>query len=121
MYANQPEVKQYVDMDDALARVRGNKKLYKRMLMLFLDNKEVASLKESLEAGNLEQAATDAHTIKGMTGNLSLTKVFTLSMELMEQLRGGTYDKEVAEAFFQAYDATREHVEKIIAEIDAEG
>ena len=120
MYANQPEVKKYVDMDDALARVRGNTKLYRRMLQLFLDNKEVASMKENLNAGNLEQAATDAHTIKGMTGNLSLPMVFEISMKMMEQLRKGEYDAVLADSFFAAYETTRENIEKIMEEIDTQ-
>ena len=120
MFANQPEVMQYVNMDDALARVRGNKKLYRRMLQLFLDNKEVASLKASLESGNMEQAATDAHTIKGMTGNLSLPMVFEISIKMMEQLRKGEYDVSLADSFFAAYDTTLDYIRKVMEELDAE-
>lgn len=111
------ETSKYIDVDNALARIRGNKKLYIRMLGLFTQSKEFASLDEMLELEDYENAANVAHAIKGMTGNLSLTKLFETSMELMQQLRQGAPAKETLDAYQNALTETRRCVDEVIAEL----
>lgn len=113
--------KQYVDLDGALTRVRGNKKLYRRMLGLFTQSTEFAALEESLSQGDLTKAGEYAHSIKGMTGNLTLTKVFETSTQLMNELRAGELNDETLAAYRDALTKTRQYVDEVIAEMDAEG
>lgn len=112
--------KQYIDLDAALARIRGNRKLYRRMLGLFTQSTEFAALEESLSAGDLNKAGEYAHSIKGMTGNLTLTKVFEASTLLMNELRQGILNDETVAAYRDALAKTRVYVDEVIAEMDAE-
>ena len=108
----------YVDMDGALQRMRGNKKLYARMLELFLQGTEVQAFEEHYAAGDMEAAGRDVHAIKGVTGNLSLTPLFDASVELLGLLRAGeTPSPEKAAEFRVIYDATRNETEAVIAQL----
>jgi len=108
----------YINVKEGLSRVRDNKKLYRRMLGLFLENGEFASLEEFLTQKEYAKAADSAHTIKGMTGNLSLTALFTLSTRMMEDLRQGETSDEVEASFRAAYGQTRIYVEEVMAELE---
>jgi len=86
-------IREYIDVETGLGRVRGNRALYSRMLQLFLDSKEFDALEASLREGDLSRAAEVAHAVKGMTGNLGLEKLFLLSSDLTVQLREGRADE----------------------------
>lgn len=83
----------YIDLENGLARTRGNKALYCRLLGMLLNSKEFASFEAFLAENNFEQAGNVAHAIKGMTGNLALTPLFKISETLMIQLRQGIVDQ----------------------------
>lgn len=108
-----------INVKEGLARVRDNKKLYKRMLGLFLESGEFASLEEYLTQKEYAKAADSAHTIKGMTGNLSLTAIFNQSTRMMEDLRQGVASDEAEARFRAAYSQTRIYVEEVMKELDA--
>jgi len=96
MMANEqfsPAIREYIDVETGLGRVRGNKALYGRMLQLFLSSAEFDALEANLAEGDLAKAGEVAHAIKGMTGNLGLEKLFTLSSGLVTQLREGAADE----------------------------
>jgi HPt (histidine-containing phosphotransfer) domain-containing protein len=112
--------RQYVDMDEALARVRGNKKFYRRMLGLFLTSGEFAALDEALAAADYGRAADVAHGIKGMTGNLSLTALFKTSARMMDTLRQGHLDEDALADYRDAYALTVYHAEAVARELDQE-
>ncbi|MDR1194495.1 MAG: Hpt domain-containing protein [Peptococcaceae bacterium] len=112
--------KQYVDIDEALARVRGNKKFYRRMLGLFLGSGEFAAMDEALAAADYGKAADVAHGIKGMTGNLSLTALFKTSTRMMDTLRQGSLDESALAEYRDAYAKTKLYVEEVARELDAE-
>lgn len=113
----QPEDKQYVDLDGALARVRGNKMIYKKMLGLFTKSAEFDAFEEALAAQDYARAAEVAHGIKGMTGNLSFTKLFETSAELMVQLRDGPADPQLLADYRDALEKTRDVVARLETEL----
>jgi HPt (histidine-containing phosphotransfer) domain-containing protein len=102
-----PELKKYIDIDDALSRVRGNKSLYRKMLNLFLQNEEFAKLEQYLVEKDYEKAASSSHAIKGMTGNLSFTALFECSTELLQQLHKGPPDEITVQNYRNALDMTK--------------
>ena len=110
----------YINLKEGLARVRDNKKLFRRMLGLFLASEEFAGFEEYLAQKDFAKAADSAHAIKGMTGNLSLTRLFTISAQMMEDLRHGIYSEEAEAAYKEAYSQTRIHVEALIQELESE-
>lgn len=83
-----------INVEEGLGRVRNNASLYKRMLSMFIDSKEVGQLEEFLDQNNYEEASRASHSIKGIAGNLSLPDLFSISDILTEELRKGIKDDE---------------------------
>ena len=107
-----------INLSEGLARVRDNKKLFRRMLGMFLDSEEFAAMDSYLSQKDYAKAADSAHAIKGMTGNLSLTALFTTSTTLMEELRQGIASEATEAAYRAAYAQTRVFVGEIIDELE---
>lgn len=112
------ELKNYVDLDAALGRVRGNKGLYKRMLGMFTASEEFDAMEAALATGDFARGAEVAHGIKGMTGNLGLTRVFETSEQLMVQMRTGAPDDALVAQYHEALEKTREAVAQLMVELD---
>ena len=105
--------KGYIDIDDALKRVGGNKGLYIRLLGRFIDGNHIDGLGSALSSGDLEAAAHLAHTLKGVSSNLSLQKVASLSAALEQAVKNGEDHKALWDELTNAYAVTIE----LIAEI----
>ncbi len=105
----------YIDVEGGLARLRGNEKLFKKMLMMFLASEEMAKFEAAMAADEYAAAGDIAHAIKGMSGNLSLTKVYETSAELMVQLRQGPADAALLAEYREAIEKTLEYVKEYIA------
>ena len=78
---------EYLDLDDALSRIGGNMSLYKRLLGRFIEGNHYEELENALQSGDREEAARQAHSLKGVSANLSLTKIRSLSVELEQLLK----------------------------------
>ena len=102
----------YIDMDSGLKRVGGSAALYKKLLGKFIDGNYQAQFEELLAAGNLADATSMAHTIKGVAANLSLMEVNALALQIEQALKNG----EPYDAFIQPL---REANDATIAEIQA--
>ncbi len=76
-----------VNTDEALARFMNNEDLYKRMLLKFPPNIEKLEVLPFIESGDYKTALANAHTIKGVTGNLSLTPLYTAYSEIVSLFR----------------------------------
>ena len=111
---NDQEFAKYIDLEGGLARIRGNQKLYARMLQMFLDSKELGAFEEAIAAGDNAHAAEVIHGIKGMTGNLSLTAAFETSMALMNSLRNGVLDDDMLAEYREAIDVTKRLVKEYL-------
>ena len=105
--------KEYINVEDALNRIGGNEGLYKKLLGRFVDGNYLEGLSNAIESGDLEEAGKAAHTLKGVSANLSLVKVQTLSTEVEHAIKQDQEYKEKLDELKQAYAATLE----IIADI----
>lgn len=76
-----------VDTDEGVTRFVNNAALYEKMVKRFVDSAESTKVAEFLESGDLETAKANAHSLKGVTGNLSLTPLFAGYSEIMTLLR----------------------------------
>jgi len=111
----------YINLAEGLGRIRGNKALYVKMLGMFLGSKEVHMLEKSLLAAeNPEEAADLAHTVKGLTGNLSLTALYETSNALMVALKAGKWDDTLTEQYRQALEKTLERTTELKQRLEAE-
>lgn len=96
----------YIDIDDALKRVGGNKGLYVKLLGRFTEGNHMETLESAISGGNLEEAAHLAHTLKGVSANLSLMRVAAIATSIDEALKsGGDYSVLLPELKL-AYEAT---------------
>ena len=80
---------EYINVDDALKRIGGNMDLYKRLLKRFIDGNNVESLECALQGGDMEESARLAHTLKGVSANLSLFGIRSASFELEQVIKNG--------------------------------
>jgi len=78
------------DTTEGLDRVMGDSDLYTMMLGMFVDaiNKNPITLEE-FDGAELEELIHKVHTLKGTTGNLSLTPLFNGYNETLVLLRAG--------------------------------
>lgn len=76
-------------LESALMRVNGNKKLLKKLLIEFAVKSKTycESLSRFIDQGQMDQAASLLHTIKGISGNLSLYRINSLTSDLERQLK----------------------------------
>ena len=76
-----------VDVQDGLKRFVNNAALYEKMLKKFPAAAEDLPVLVHFESGNMDGALANAHTLKGMTGNLSLTPLYKAYTEIVALLR----------------------------------
>lgn len=78
--------KEIGDYDDVITRLM-NEKLISKFICKFADDTSFHDLKQAIADGNYADAFRHAHTLKGVSRNLALTKLFELSGEITETLR----------------------------------
>jgi HPt (histidine-containing phosphotransfer) domain-containing protein len=87
-----------VDVASALSRMLNKEEMYKKFLRKFRDDTNIFSLKEVIDGNEnfssevSEQIFHYAHTVKGVAGNLGLTKVYNESSYICELTRTGIAD-----------------------------
>ena len=67
-----------------------NEALYLKLINMFITNNSYNELKQALANDDLDKAFQDAHALKGVLGNLSLTPLFDIIFEVTELLRNRT-------------------------------
>jgi signal transduction histidine kinase/DNA-binding response OmpR family regulator len=87
-----------IDTDAGLARVAGNRELYRRLLAQFADGwaETAARMTETWSSGDRGQLARMAHSVKGLAGNLGVTGVAEAAQALDLALRSEDDDATVA-------------------------
>lgn len=78
-----------VDYYDGLNRFMGNQALYEKMLKKFPDNVRKLDVLSFIEANDADTAVANAHTLKGVSGNLSLTPLYQAYTSIVALLRDG--------------------------------
>lgn len=97
-----------IDYDDALDRFGGNVALFKRLALKYPADTHYTSLVAALAADDFEEAYAQAHSLKGVAGNLSLTALYHAAAHVSDALREGEVElarahmPEVSEAHKQA-------------------
>ncbi|MDR2132651.1 MAG: Hpt domain-containing protein [Clostridiales Family XIII bacterium] len=109
------EFDEYIDIESGLRRVAGSAKIYVKILNSFLATEEFDKLTANLAAGDIEAAAATAHGIKGMSGNLSLTKLYNETVSFEAKLKQGVCEPAEKETLDAVVEKTREYL-KILLE-----
>lgn len=75
------------DFEGVLGRM-GSEAMVKRFALKFLDDPSYSNLVKAVEEKNADEAFRAAHTLKGICLNLGLDRLYKVSAELTEKLRG---------------------------------
>src|SRR5215510_2795678 len=104
----------YIDFQDGVKRVMNNVKLYVKLLVKFKDGTKFEELEDSLVAENWEKAQSEAHAIKGVAANLSLSELFKQSLELEIQIKAKAIKPGQLETVKNVFTKTLQEVNKVI-------
>ncbi len=106
-----------LDVPGALKRLGGNAKLYARLLDQFQGSYEKTgeSIAEHLAASDFSTAEREAHTLKGLAGNLGASSLQTAAADLERLCRAGSD----MPAMLAALDAVSAHLAAAVADIRA--
>ena len=72
---------------EGLQRCMNNESFYLMLVNKFIATTDLSKLEDALNNGDLDTAFKEAHSIKGVCGNLSLTPMFNVLVEMVEPLR----------------------------------
>ena len=76
-----------MNLSGVLQRFMGNKAIYMKMLPLVIKDTSFAGLKEALLEKDYKKAFAQAHTLKGVAGNLGFDNVLESLVPMVEILR----------------------------------
>ena len=85
-----------------------NEKLLERFLQKFFDDPSMQLLVDAVKEGNIESSFRAVHTLKGVAGNLGLSRLYNSAVNLTEQLRPrqNQADSALLLALIDEYNAT---------------
>jgi len=106
----------YIDFADGVKRVVNNTKLYIRLLSKFRSENKLDNLEAAIAAGDMEKARNEAHTIKGVAANLSLTELYKQSLALETQIKGGAADPAQLDTVKTAFAKTLQEIDRVVSE-----
>ena len=78
-----------VDTEGALNRFSGNAALYERFLLQFPKDGNFGLIGPALAAGDMDAALRAAHTLKGVSGNLGMKRLYDACSETVRLIRAG--------------------------------
>ena len=114
------EIKQYVNTEKGLERIRGNVKLFKTLLTHFLATRsQFDQLQKEIEANDREAASKSIHALKGVAANLSMTALYDLCPPFEALLKTDSDTSESLASFNAAYEKTVECVNAILPTLSA--
>jgi len=78
------------DLAEGLRRLRGNQQLYRKLLLDFgaKYTQVAAEIRQALDAGDLKQAHSLIHNLKGLAGNLAATELQSAAVEMEKLVKG---------------------------------
>lgn len=100
------------DYDGALNRTAGDEELFLSLLDMFLNDKSLSELNAAMANGDTKTAFAAAHSLKGSSGMLGMTRLFDAVRPLTEALRSG--DIALAKVLFPAAEREYEAVTELI-------
>lgn len=81
-----------IDHADAMARMLNNDALFKQLAQHYRTDTNFEALRADMEVGDFETAYNHAHTLKGVSGNLSFGQLHKLAAQVCDALSNGDAD-----------------------------
>lgn len=85
-------VKAGIDVNQGVHRFNENKEMYEEFLMKFPQDKCFGNLEDAIQKKDIKKAFEASHSLKGISGNLSLVQLHADLIPLVEGLRAGSMD-----------------------------
>ncbi len=95
-----------IDYDEAMERMGGSIDFFKQLAMKYLNDTHYVDLVAAMEAKDYSEADEAAHTLKGVSGNLSMTTLYKAATAVSDALFQGEY--QAAEALMPQVKAAHE-------------
>lgn len=104
-----------IDWTATLDRFMNNENLYEKILLKFPNDPSFHELKEKIAEGDAQASFMYAHTLKGVAGNLGLTRLFQLASQLTDELRNGHIENAspLMKDLTEQYEAICDFIKKI--------
>lgn len=104
-----------VDVDDAIARFAGNTDLFVKFICRFPENLDFNAMRSAMAADDEETFHRQMHTLKGVSGNLGVMKVYNAVEELLVELRANKLKNvEMLKEYLQRIEKICEKVCKVL-------
>jgi HPt (histidine-containing phosphotransfer) domain-containing protein len=104
----------YINEEEGKKRVMNNGKLYAKLLGKFKADTNIEELPQYVESQEWDKAQAAVHTIKGIAANLSLTELFSQSLDVEAQIKGKSLKGESLENFKACHAETVKLAEEVI-------
>ena len=103
-----------METEKALRRIDGNTKLFRKMITFFNEKQEniVARIKTATENGDTKTALLEAHTLKGLAGNIGATQIVKCTRTIETILKEGNN-----EGLTQALDVMEQELGNLMEQI----
>ncbi len=108
------------NVDEAMKRFMNKEQLWIRFLKKFKADDSYANLVEAMAEGDVKKAFAAAHTLKGITGNLAMSRFHVLAGEQTEHLRNEEGGMEAAAAMMPQITELYDESIRIINEVYGE-
>lgn len=104
-----------IDYDNVLLKFGNNEILYKRFLKKFLEDETYYELEKSWNVKNYDEVEKSAHTLKGVSANLGINRLFELTNKIVQAVRMETYDnmEETYKKLEEEYRLTKEMINEL--------
>lgn len=109
-----------INVKEAMQRFMNNEQLWIKFLKKFKADSSYEKLVKSIEEKEWNKAFEAAHTLKGITDNLALSKLHDLVSRQTDYLRGEDNDFEAAVGMMPEITEVYENVLKLIEEVYGE-
>jgi HPt (histidine-containing phosphotransfer) domain-containing protein len=109
---------EYINFDEGIKRVMNNVKLYVKLITKFKADTNLDELLAPLAAEDYEKAQTAAHTLKGVSANLSLTELFKQTLELETQVKARNVNPSQIDKVKTVFSETIKEIDKVIEQND---
>jgi HPt (histidine-containing phosphotransfer) domain-containing protein len=87
-----------------------------KLLTKFRAETSLGELAAALASGDMETAQVQAHTIKGLSANLSFSELFKQVLELETQIKARSADPNQIEKVKTVFEETIKEIDRVIAQ-----
>ena len=102
-----------LDVKKGLAIVANNKTVYIRLLKSFAGNSFCDKIIEAVNSGDPEQIRHNAHSLKGVAGNMHMDELFELSRAIESAAKDGVAVSAGDENVVKIIEANRQTMESV--------